>query len=259
MYNTCLSKHSVVAVLGSACLMMASHTALAEVVVGGNNGWEVGFDGSVNGFLVSESSDDRPDGTVGGIGVNDDRDFARIRTGLLPAVFGFNVRAPMVNGLRGSARVGFYPQIQNSNTKNEFGSQVDLREAFFKVEGNFGEVLIGRALSIYQGKNLLTDMTLFGVGVQGPAGSGGTTLGRIGYGYVYSNFNAGMRYTTPAFNGFQATAAIYDPSILAGDVEADETSLPRFEAELSYANRLGAGSLNTWLSGMTQEAEFSSN
>jgi len=253
MSSKSVLKKSIQYAVGCACAI-ALAPASAEVIVGGNNGWEVSFDGSVNGFVVNESQDSTPANTVGG-NLADNQDSTRIRTGLLPAVFGFNVRSPIVDGLRGSARIGMYPQIQNSNTKNQFGSQIDLREAYFKVEGNFGEVQVGRSLSIFQAKNLLTDMTLFGVGVQGGVKGGGTTLGRIGYGYIYANFNANIRYTTPNYDGFQATAGIFDPSQIKGDVAATETDTPRFEAEVSYAKQLGAGKFQTWLSGMSQSAE----
>lgn len=244
-------------ILGSACLALLANTASAVVVVGGDNGWEVSFDGSVNGFLVHESQDAKPLNTEGG-NISSNQSSTRVRTGLLPAVFGFNVKSPMVDGLRGSARIGFYPQIQNADqAKNAFGSQIDLREAYFKVEGNFGEALVGRALSLYQGKNLLTDMTLFGVGVQGGVNGGGTTLGRIGYGYVYNNFNPSVRYTTPSFKGLQLSAGLYDPSVIAGSgVSAKRTKSPRMESELSYATTLGKDKLQFWLSAMSQNADF---
>jgi hypothetical protein len=244
-------------ILSSACLALLANSASAVVVVGGDNGWEVSFDGSVNGFLVHESQDIKPSNTVGG-NISNNQDSTRVRTGLLPAVFGFNVKSPLVDGLRGSARIGFYPQIQNADqAKNAFGSQIDLREAFFKVEGNFGEALVGRALSLYQGKNLLTDMTLFGVGVQGGVNGGGTTLGRIGYGYVYNNFNPSVRYTTPSFKGLQLSAGIYDPSVISGSgVSAKRTKTPRIESELSYATKLGNDKVQLWLSAMSQKADF---
>jgi hypothetical protein len=245
--------HLSVAV-GSVCLALSS-VSHAVVVVGGDNGWEVSFDGNVNSFLVLERPDAKPDSTIGGT-ISGDQDSARVRTGLLPAVFAFNVRSPIVNGLRGSARIGFYPQVQNAKTKNQFGSQVDFREAFFKVEGEFGDVLMGRALSLFQGKNLLTDMTLFGLGVQGGVDGGGTTLGRIGYGYVYPQFNAGIRYTTPDYSGFKLSAGIFDPSKIAGDVAATETDMPRFETELSYGAPVANGRILGWVSAMTQSADF---
>ncbi|MDP6781922.1 MAG: porin, partial [Alphaproteobacteria bacterium] len=122
---------------------------------------------------------------------------------------------------------------------------------------SFGQVLVGRTLSIYQGKNILTDMTLFGVGAGG-GGAGGTTLGRIGWGYIYPNFNAAIRYTTPDFNGVKLTAGIYDPSTIGGGGGVTETSLPRFEAELSYAGDVGGVSVSAWASGMWQTAQRSS-
>ena len=72
------------------------------------------------------------------------------------------MRSPEVNGLTGSARISFAPQIQNGNTKNSFGAQIDLREVFFNVDGGFGTLSIGRTLSLFSRHNILTDMTLFG-------------------------------------------------------------------------------------------------
>ncbi|ALG69448.1 porin [Beggiatoa leptomitoformis] len=241
-------------VLTASCLLALANVSHAEIALGGNNGWEFSSDGSINGFLVNESSDSVPDNTVGGNISGEDS--TRVRTGLLPAVLGFNIRSPMIDGIRGNARIGLYPQIQNAGTKNQFGSQIDLREAFFKVEGNFGEVLVGRALNLFQGKNLLTDMTLFGVGVQGGVNGGGTTLGRIGYGYIYANFNAQMRYTTPNMNGLQFSGSIVDPSQIKGDVAATETDMPAFEGELSYASTIGTNKIQGWVNGLWQEASF---
>ncbi|EIJ44298.1 hypothetical protein BegalDRAFT_3488 [Beggiatoa alba B18LD] len=237
-----------------SCLLALAPISHAEIALGGNNGWEFSTDGSINGFLVNESSDAVPENTAGGNISGEDS--TRVRTGLLPAVLGFNIRSPMIDGIRGNARIGLYPQIQNAGTKNQFGSQIDLREAFFRVEGNFGEVLVGRALNLFQAKNLLTDMTLYGVGVQGGVNGGGTTLGRIGYGYIYSNFNAQMRYTTPNMSGLQFSGSIVDPSQIKGDVAATETDMPAFEGELSYASTFGTNKVQAWLSGLWQEASF---
>jgi hypothetical protein len=100
-------------------------------------------------------------------------------------------------------------------------------------------------------------MTLFGVGAGG-GGAGGTTLGRIGWGYVYPNFNAAIRYTTPDFNGAKLSAGVYDPSTIGGGVNVTETSMPRFEGELSYATDVGGVAVSAWAAGMWQTAERSS-
>ena len=45
---------------------------------------------------------------------------------------------------------------------------------------------MGKELGLFQRGNILNDMTLLGVGVGG--GGRGTALGRIGYGYLYTDF-----------------------------------------------------------------------
>jgi len=276
--------------------LLLAPAAQAVVVVGGDNDWEVSFDGNVNGFYVIEDSDAAPapttvtrqvvmndgramgstfDATLMDTGVSvvrrpgfitPDQKSSRIRTGLLPAFFSFNVRSPEVAGLRGSARISFAPQIQVNNTKNNFGSgqqagaQIDMREVFFNIDGEFGTVSVGRTLSLHQRHGILTDMTLFGVGVQGDQAGGGTTLGRIGYGYVYPQFNARISYKTPQVNGFQLEIGVFDPSRIANDEPGGsvwtETSSPRFETEATYATTYTGGTVKAWLGGLWQTAEI---
>ncbi|MGE0386452.1 MAG: hypothetical protein AB7Q97_17120 [Gammaproteobacteria bacterium] len=256
------------AMFGAAALAgVAASPANAVVVVGGDNGWEVSFDGNIHSFYINSSTDSTPRQASGGAlnGVTlealaPDQDVSRVRTGLLPTVFAFNVKSPVVNGLQAKGRFGFYPQTQancNPNCKNTFGAQVDLREAFFDVEGSFGTISVGRTLSLFQRHNILTDMTLFGVGVHGVTKGGGTTLGRIGWGYVYPQFNSRIAYKTPNVNGFQLEVGMYDPSVIAGSgMVATITDTPRFEAEASYATKFDQGTLKFWFGGMFQDAEF---
>jgi len=274
---------AILGVLGFAALVLVAATpAKAAFVVGGENGWQMSFDGMINAMMVYSMTEKAPQGNIQAlpaaltIGMDPrDRQVFRVRTGLLPSIFAFNVKSPTINGVDYAARVGLYPQIQNATTRTGFGpdtlsslnmgSRIDIREVFFTADGKFGQVLAGRALCLYQGKNILTDMTLIGVGV--PAGEvigGGTTLGHIGYGYVYPTFNSQFRYTTPDMSGFKAAVSVNDPSRIAGGLIingvptgyiADKTNQPRFEAELSYARKLSFGDLSTWVSGLYQEAK----
>jgi hypothetical protein len=218
--------------------------------------WELSFDGFVNGFAVYQAGSDAPAGASDPVFMSAEDGF-RVRTGLLPGLFGFGVAAPKMDGLDMKARVGLYPQIQNANTRDAFGSQIDMRELFFTVDGSFGQVLVGRALNLYQGKNILSDMTLFGVGAQGPISAGGTTLGRIGYGYLYAQFGAQLRYTTPSFSGFKLAVALVDPSQMCGATAGcfTVTKTPGLEGELSYSGKSGNVSYQAWASGLWQEAE----
>ncbi len=246
-------------IVGAVLGLCYSGAGLAAVVTATTTeGWEFSIDGNVNAFLVYENSDAQPAGVTGGT-LSSDASSTRVRTGLLPASLGFNLKTPMENGLQGGARIGFYPQIQNAHTKNQFGSQIDLREAYATLDGNFGQLLAGRALSLFLGQNILTDMTLYGVGVQGGVTGGGTTLGRIGYGYVYPQFNAQFRYTTPAIAGMKFAVGLFDPSQI-GDASAGlfatQTDTPRVEFELSTDHAFGGSKLKAWLNGMYQQADF---
>jgi hypothetical protein len=130
-----------------------------------------------------------------------------------------------------------------------------MREIFFTVDGGFGQLMIGKGLSLFMGQNLLTEQTLMGAGNLGTAtglsDAVGVTLGRIGYGYLYPNFNAQVRYTTPDMGGFKAAVGVYDPAVLDG---FDETKLPRVEGELSYAGTFGdANVFKAYTNAMWQE------
>jgi hypothetical protein len=239
----------------SLVLSLAASSADAAVGFKAENGWEVSFDGFVNAFGVDEIGSKAPANVTADPLMPVDDNAFRVRTGLLPGLLGFGVTAPKTGDLEVKARVGLYPQINNAGTRNAFGSQLDLRELFLTVDGRFGQVLAGRGLNLFQGKNILTDMTLFGVGVQGAAASGGTTLGRIGYGYLYAQFGAQLRYTTPSLSGVKLALAVVDPSRIAGaGVVASETGGPGVESELSYETKFGDVGLQAWVSGLYQRA-----
>jgi len=275
---------AILGLMGLAALTLVAATpAKAAFVVGGENGWQMSFDGMLNAFMVYSMTDKAPTGvdsvssalTIGWSEA--ERQNFRVRTGLLPSIFAFNVKSPTINGVDYAARVGIYPQINNATTRTGFGpdtlaslglgSRIDLREIFFTADGKFGQFLIGRALCLYQGKNILTDMTLIGVGVPAAeAIGGGTTLGHIGYGYVYPTFNAQFRYTTPDINGFKAAFSINDPSHITnntlnvtGGYAATKVNQPRFEMEMSYAKKLSFGDLSTWVSALYQQAKNASD
>lgn len=277
-----------------ALVLVAASPAKAAFVVGGEQGWQMSFDGMLNAFMVYSMTETAPAGagSNGALTIGQaerDRQVFRVRTGLLPSIFAFNVKSPTINGVDYGARIGLYPQIQNATTRTGFGpdtlaslgmgSRIDIREVFFTADSCIGQFLVGRALNLYQGKNILTDMTLIGVGVPaGEAIGGGTTLGHIGYGYVYPTFNAQFRYTTPDISGMKLAFSINDPSRIAnrsdltgeadsydidGNAEttyiADKTNQPRFEAEVSYAKKLSFGDMSAWVSGLYQEAKNTSD
>ena len=272
------------AVTAAAMGLGLSSAANAVVVVGGDNGWEVSFDGNINAFYVNGDYDagydplgfNAPDdaGAFTGDGTNT----SRITSGFLPAFFSTNIKSPTVNGMTGTARFSFAPSITNGQTKNQIyaadplgspgsannglqGSNIEMREVVVNLEGGFGTVSFGRTLSIFGRNAILKDMTLFGVG-QSNMNSAGVTAGRIGRGYTYPNFNARFSYKTPNLAGFQAELGLYDPSVdqlNSADGFLDQTDTPRFEAEANYTTAFSGGSMNFWADALYQDLENSAN
>jgi hypothetical protein len=254
--------------------------ANAVVVVGGDNGWEVSFDGNINAFYVMSDNDAGFNNlglgaapVANGQFAGTSEDISRVTSGFLPAFFSFNVKSPTVNGLTATGRFSFAPTINNSTNKTEVyaggglgnfgnggiqGASIDTREVVVNVDGGFGTVSFGRTLSIFGRQATLNDMTLFGVGMANMDGAG-VTAGRTGRGYTYPNFNARFSYKTPVFSGFQAEFGLYDPSVEQLNNRANtvlnQTDTPRFEGELTYATTFANGSFKAWVDGLWQDLE----
>ncbi len=256
-------KKSTLLALGllAAVSMGASNPANAAFEIGGTNGWTLSTDGIVDFFATYNSTTKGPGPghslSLLSIGGNESEKDERFGTGigLLPSVIAFNVKAPTTNGVDSNVRVGIYPALQNkSGTRFDTSPNIDLREFFYTAKGAYGELLVGRALNLYQGKNILTDMTLLTAGViPGAAFRGNTTLGHIGYGYLYTNFGPQIRYTTPDFGGAKVAFSVGEPYKISAD--SAKTNTPRVETEVSYATVLGGGTtVQAWLSGLYQSA-----
>lgn len=249
-----LRNKSLLAIV-AACftfLVLGTQPADAQVTVTADDGWSFTFTGNVNSFLVFESASE--DGEIGSpfALVGTDAQGSMVRTGLLPAFATFEANG-QEGGLDLGVHFGFAPQIQTPGGHDNFdasghaGAQIDMREVYLTVGGDWGQILAGRAIGVFQRQNILTDMTLSGVGATGGnfADPGGTTLGRIGFGYVYPNFNAQIAYSTPSENPAQLTVALFDPDTHSG---FDETAVPRLESEFTYAS----GDVMFWAGGLLQ-------
>ena len=228
------------------------------------SGWSFSVDGNVNAFYVYSTGKDANLGSDHQVARTSTSENSRIQTGLLPSKFGFGVQGPASNGVQLRGYFGLYPQIQNGNTKTARGAQLDMREIYAAASGDFGELLFGRTLSLFQRNAIVQDMTLFGVGATADnVGNNGTTLGRIGFGYVYPDFNASFRYTTPSYNGTTLSVGLYDPSAIKSATTqaivaftANGADMPRFEAELNVSlSQLSEGS-NLAISGVYQETDI---
>jgi hypothetical protein len=261
-----MKKLTTGALLGAMALCLAG-PAQAAFTVGGENGWSLSTDGIVNIFGAYQMNEAN---NIAGNGfsllnlTNEAENKFGVRVGLLPQIVALNVKAPTVNGIDSVVRVGFYPQCQNTGDRTLSGQSdvasrfntspnIDNREFFYTATGKYGQLLAGRALNLFQGQNILNDMTLFTAGVVDMTTvHGGTSLGHIGYGYLYTNFGPQFRYTTPDMSGVKVALEVGEPYALSPETE--KTNMPRIEAEISYATKIGSTSIHAWLEGLWQQA-----
>src|SRR5213594_154239 len=225
-----------------------------------SNGWSFTFAGNVNVFWVFTAQN------------NSGPKNSSIRTGLLPTFATFEAKGKEA-GLTLGVHFGFAPQIQNAGVHDNFGNgtqagaQIDMRQVYLTVGGQWGQILAGRELALFSRQNILNDMTLFGVGGVGIGGgqSGGTTAGRIGYGYLYPNFNAQLTYSTRPGRPAQLSIGAFQPSNLQGERRPTTglctvpatcafvvTKIPRVEAELTYNQKSGKNKYMFWAGGLWQ-------
>jgi len=254
----------------AAAVLGMSSSAVAQLVMQMGNGWSFTVAGNVNAFGIytSGSIDNLGPVQPSGVariegGLVPEEQVTRFRTGLLPAFVTFDVKGTEL-GFDLGAHFGFAPEIQSNGAHDNFGAQIDMRQVYMTIGGAWGQILAGRELGLYQRHNILTDLTLFGAGpTGGGVGAGGTTLGRIGFGYLYPNFNAQVTYTSPAKLPLQISIGLFDPSAVQGAAHTfGFTKTPRIETELTYTMPLGekdnAGksksNLLVWLGGTYQHA-----
>lgn len=195
-----------------------------------SNGWTFSFAGNVNIFGMYQSQDsggtvDSP-GALTGVG---GQGFF-FGTGLLPAFATFGAKGKEGDTDLG-VTFGFAPEVQCGGRNHDcFGAQIDMRQVFLTAGGSWGQILAGKELGLFNRQNILNDQTLFGVGATGIA-PGGTTLGRIGFGYIYPNFVGQITYSTPGGKPGQLSVGLFDPSAFG---PYTELNTPRVEAEYTY-------------------------
>jgi hypothetical protein len=229
-----------------------TNTARAQLVMQMGNNWNLELSGNVNAFYVEQWGPTAGAAVNGSAVANGAGLSANIRTGLLPADINFAAKGHEGN-LDIGVFFGFYPQVQNGpgvdggvgNGHDQFGAQIDMRQVFLTVgNASWGQIEVGRDLGLWQRQNILNDATLFGVGATGGnVGAGGTTLGRIGFGYIYPNFESQITYSTPAGKPLHWLIGVFQPSEVGassanGTVAAGDAypyvPYPRLESELTW-------------------------
>lgn len=223
----------------------------------------VTLSGSINGFYAHDNGTaPGPNTTVVGGLASVGGNTSAVRNGLLPGFLKVDVTTTQ-GGWDVGAHFGLYPGINSvtgaggansgGNPQALATSGIDARETYLTFgKASFGTVTIGRAIGLFGQDAILNDITLLSVGTAaGNAAPSNTSLGRIGVGYIYTDFQPQITYSTPDLAGFKIAAGIFMPLNSFGAQEVNDT--PGFQARLSYDGKFGDVGVHAWLSGITQD------
>jgi len=176
-----------------------------------------------------------------------------INTGLLPAWLGFTATTRQ-NDLDVSWNMSLQPNVSDNAVTGDAKAPL-FRTAYFTFgDKSWGTIKLGKDIGIFASDAILNDMTLLGVGSAAGLSGASTTLGGIGSGYLYAAWKGQATYTTPNFNGFQATVGITNPNQI-GNSTAAGLNQDRYglEGKASYTFDTGAASGKIWVSGLSYQ------
>jgi len=267
-----MNKNIKLAVAG-AVLAMSATAAHAGIVIPAGE-WTLDVNGNVNAFATWHKADHANTGIVGGLAAPKDTSGEdqgqNINTGLLPSWLGFTGTTR-----QNDTDVSFTMSLQPGASDNAPTGDVltpHFRQSFVTFgDKSWGSVKLGKDIGIFASDAILNDMTLLGVGAGTATTSGArTTLGGIGTGYIYAAWKGQVAYTTPNFNGLQATVGITNPnqgtdSSGIANVSGPNTTAfgsgynqDRFglEGKASYAFSQDNFSGKIWVGGVSQKVKY---
>jgi predicted porin len=261
--------------VSAAMWVIPATSAFAGIDVNAGD-WKIDFSGNVNGFYTGSSCSTPSTTTAvtGGFACTGDSS-ASIRNGLLPAALVFSATTRQDN-LDIDVTIGFYPGINSSaaGQVNLGGGSptalatpgIDARQAYFTFgDASWGTVKIGRDIGLFAKDAILDDMTLLGMGTaSGNQAPSNTSLGRIGLGYIYTDWEPQITYTSPSYNGFVVSAGIFQPlDEFNQDNALDYTkhTSPQFQAGVGYTwgdPKSDAVTGKVWIDVVTQQYQLPS-
>lgn len=241
--------------------------------------WKFSVDGNVNVDYIYSKCENSPAAivTVGGActrSVNSSN-VSNVGNGLLPAALTFGISTTQA-GFDIAAHFGLYPGIATNDggspnlqataggpTNVALGTTgLDVRQVYMTF-GNkdIGTFTLGRNFGLFGFDAIINDMTLPGVGVAGSMSSAqpaNTSLGSIGFGYLYVDTLAQMDYTTPDIGGFNFTVGIFDPvNSLTEPGTAVPKTAPGFHAKATFTMPFGdGGKLYLSTAGIVQKQNY---
>lgn len=206
-------------------------------------GWGLNVTGAIPVFMnLSSHEEFNTDG--------DDQFATRVMSGFNPANVTFTVNAPTQNGIDVSAVFQINHHLHGPSVQND--GLFEGRIADIVISGDFGTINAGKGFGIFNSISIGDAGSGMGVGRFGGPDAADATLGRIGSGYTYANFNPRVTYTTPDIGGFTAKVGLINPEKPGGASSNLETAGPRIEGQVDYLFDLGGGSLQAWAGGLYQ-------
>jgi len=205
-----MNKNIKLAVAGAVLALSASAANAGIVIPAGD--WTLDIGGNVNAYVNNYKS--KGTATVFSAYSIDTQaghnTQSNIGNGLLPnflSVSGSTRQNDLDVGFTISLQPGTAASTPIGNVASAGNGGLNNRQAFITFgDKSWGTVKMGKDLGIFGSDAILSDMTLLGVGALNAGGN--TTLGRIGYGYIYADWKPQVSYTTPNMNGFQATVGL---------------------------------------------------
>jgi predicted porin len=262
-----LTRSKLVIAVSAAIWMVPITRAVAGIDVTAGD-WKLDFSGNVNAFYVGTSCDNANNpGINGGLACAGDNS-SSVRNGLLPAAIVFSATTRQDN-LDIGVTIGLYPGINSSlgGAVNGAGNPaalqspgIDARQAFLTFgDKSWGTVKMGRDIGLFGKDAILDDMTLLGVGsAPNNAAPSNTSLGRIGLGYIYTDWEPQITYTTPTYSGFSASAGVFQPLTPLTDPQYSKHTAPQFQIGGSYAwGDAQSLSGKVWVDFVTQQYQYS--
>jgi predicted porin len=212
-----------------------------------NQGWSLNMTGRIPVYVVASNYEDfSADG--------DDQFATRIMSGFNPASITFNIEAPEMNGVVVKGIFQINHHLQGASIQND--GLFEGRIADIQITGDFGSFNIGKGFGIFNSSSIGDAGSAMGVGRLTGPDAANSTLGRIGSGYTYANFNPRLTYTTPDLNGFNLKIGLINPEKPSGAPNDQiQTSTPRLETQANYVLDLNSASIDIWVGGMTQKVD----
>lgn len=215
--------------------------------------YDVSFSGEINGFYVHDRADTNATTLAADPGCTlclastGTVPNSSLRNGLLPGDLSIKI-STQERGYDVAVFFGIWPTLQSvgsSPSDNLTGGQptgfgtsgVDFRQQYLTVgRAHMGTFKLGRDLGMFGQEAILNDFTLLGAGTtNGNAGPGSVTLGRIGLGYIYTDFIPQISWTSPSAHGLQIAGGIFEPltdaiqpTLLTGHGQ------PQFQGKLTF-------------------------